>query len=208
MIFKKERFDREKIFSKIAQLQRNKSRDFKLHVFYAGTYYNEFVRSGKLKSFLLQKLRSRFSKSVMLTMLRMSRDHLITQEKMKNITRGLDLKEQEGVCDDLEHIYEKIKAGKCDSNDQFSVSIYAGKVEETQSYFLQKLTENEMQLVDMKDENHLATYSWYYAGHLNGRQNPDVDEKEMKLSHSESKYVKFSCQRKTFRFSTSETYKI
>ena len=109
MIFKKERFDREKIFSKIAQLQRNKSRDFKLHVFYAGTYYNEFVRSGKLKSFLSQKLRSRFSKSVMLTMLRMSRDHLITQEKMKNITRGLDLKEQEGVCDDLEHIYEKSK---------------------------------------------------------------------------------------------------
>ena len=173
----------------------------KLHVFYAGTYYNEFVRSGKLKSFLLQKLRPSLCKSVLLTMLRMSRDHLITQEKVKNFTSGLHLQEKQGVCDDLEHIYEEIKTGKCDFNDEFPVSIYPSKFEETQSYFLPKLTEKEMQLVDMKDENHLATYSWYYAGHLNGRQNPDVDEKEMKLSNSESKYVKFSCQRKTFLLS-------
>ena len=120
---------------------------------------------------------------------------------MKKFTSGLHLQEKQGVCDDLEHIYEEIKTGQCDFNDEFPVSIYPSKFEEAQSYFLPKLTEKEMQLVDMKDENHLATYSWYYAGHLNGRQNPDVDEKEMKLSNSESKYVKFSCQRKTFLLS-------
>ena len=192
----------------MTHIQRNKSKDLKLHVFYAGTYYNEFVRSSKLESFLLQKLRSSLCKSVMLTMLRMSRDHLITQEKMKNTTQGLNLQEKEGVCDDLEYLYDKLKAGVYDFNDQLSHSIYSRKREETHSYFVSKLTEREMQLVDMKDETHLVTYSWYYAGHLNGRINPDVDEKEMKQSNSESKYVKFSCKRKTFLLSTYDIFRI
>ena len=192
----------------MSHIQRNKSKDLKLHVFYAGTYYNEFVRSSKLESFLLQKLRSSLCKSVMLTMLRMSRDHLITQEKMKNTTQGLNLQEKEGVCDDLEYLFDKLKAGVYNFNDQFSHSIYSRKRKETHSYFVSKLTEREMQLVDMKDENHLVTYSWYYAGHLNGRINPDVDEKEMKLSNSESKYVKFSCKRKTFLLSTYDLFRI
>ena len=168
----------------------------------------------------------------MITMLRMQREHLITKENVNLLTKGLRIDNSRlyrytgpwegnqflefgnrcvtrygkhvgvttltGVCDDLESFFEKIVAGK-----------YSDKFEETKTYFLPSLTEEEMKLVEIKDENHLSTYSKYM--HESGsyynevlitekRGNPDVDEIEMKLSDSKHKYVNCFCERKTLLF--------
>ena len=180
-----------------------RSDNLKLHIMYAGNYYNH--RWYEYKLHLLLKRLTLFQ-TAMITMLRMSRSHLITKEEMEALTKGLQKVPEHlqnfsrnvyrpqkptltRVCDDLDIFFEKIKAGK-----------YSDKFEETRTYFLPKLTEKEMQLVRMKDENHLATYSSYQKRNYYSQPNnlPDIDEKEMKLSDSDSKYVRGSCNRKTF----------
>ena len=55
-----------------------------------------------------------------------------------------------------------------------------------------KLTEKELELVEEKNELHLATYFRQYL-----KRNPDVDPGEMKRSDSRSKYVHGQCLRET-----------
>ena len=57
------------------------------------------------------------------------------------------------------------------------------------TYFLPKLTEEELKLVERRDTSYLETF---------GLSNPDVDETEMMLSESDSKYVHGDSYRKTF----------
>ena len=52
-----------------------------------------------------------------------------------------------------------------------------------------KLTEEDLELVERRDTSYLQTFSW---------SNPDVDETEMMLSESDSKYVHGSSWRRTF----------
>ena len=176
-----------------------RSEDLKLHIFYAGNYYNNIYREYKLHSMLL---RSNWFDSAMMTTLRMSRDHIITQEDVDLLTKGLnsikhrplynhwfglepvpsgkfEVRNGENieVCDDLEYFFKKIKNGN-----------YSKNFEETRTYFLPQLKEDEMQLLDKKDETHLETYL---------RASPDIDQKEIQLSYSQYKYVKCSCERKT-----------
>lgn len=49
-----------------------------------------------------------------------------------------------------------------------------------------------MQLIDIRDEKHLKTYTYYLTD-----ENVDVDVEEMKRSDSKDKYVKVSCLRET-----------
>ena len=67
--------------------------------------------------------------------------------------------------------------------------------EDVYSFFLPKLTKEELKLVAAKNEEHLRTY-WNY---LDG-ENPDVYPEEMKKSDSKDKYVHCSCWRETFLF--------
>ena len=206
-----DKFDEKQIVSKMTNLLQTKSQALKLHILYAGNYYNNDYFEYKLHSLFL---RFNLFESAMITMLRMQREHLITKENVKLLTKGLRIGKSPlytyaspsdgyrgieygnrcvtrygqhvgvttltGVCDDLESFFEKIVAGK-----------YSDKFEETKTYFLPSLTDEEMQLVEMKDKNHLETYS---------SENPDVGKKEMKLSDSKHKYVNCSCERKTFLF--------
>ena len=86
-----------------------------------------------------------------------------------------DLKES--VNDDLDSLFENIRLGK-EPN------------EEVLTYFLPKLTEEELELVERRDTIYFQSfdYSW----------NPDVDETEMMLSESDSKYIDVYSERKTF----------
>ena len=59
-------------------------------------------------------------------------------------------------------------------------------------FFLPKLTEDELKLVEEKNEPYLCTYFEHYWGN-----NPDVDVEEMKKSDSKSKYVHGRCRRIT-----------
>ena len=60
--------------------------------------------------------------------------------------------------------------------------------EKVQTFCFPKLNKKEMQLVEAKDEDHLASY---------GASPVDVAEAEMKLSDSKSKFVHKFCQRDT-----------
>ena len=99
---------------------------------------------------------------------------------MKKYCEGEDQVEKDSVNDDLESLFEKIRVGK--EPDDW-----------VQTYFLPKLSETELELVERRDANYFQTFIEESIGH-----NPDVEEAEMKLSESNSKYVKGSAVRKTY----------
>ena len=81
----------------------------------------------------------------------------------------------------LPSIFEKIRLGKEPD-------------EEVYTYFLPKLTKEELELVERRDTSYLQTFAnWVIL-----EKNPDVDETEMMLSESDSKYVKAWSRRETF----------
>ena len=80
------------------------------------------------------------------------------------------------INDDLESLFEDLRNGK-------EVDAYS------KTYYLPMLTQQELNLVDRKDANYLDTFS-------KGKYS-DVDEAEMKLSESESKFARNDCLRLT-----------
>ena len=70
----------------MTNLLQTESQALKLHIFYAGNYYNNDYFEHKLRS-LFSSLK--LYKSAMITMLRMQREHLITKEDVDLITKGL-----------------------------------------------------------------------------------------------------------------------
>ena len=63
------------------------------------------------------------------------------------------------------------------------------------TYFLPKLTNKELKLVESKDRSYFQTFHYSNA--------TDVDEEEMMLSESDSKYVQSGCARRTFTIKNS-----
>ena len=84
--------------------------------------------------------------------------------------------EKDSVNDDLESFFENIRLGK--EPNEF-----------VKTYFLPRLTEEELKLVERRDKSYLQTFI---------KGNPNVDETEMKLSESDSKYVRCWSDRRTF----------
>ena len=83
---------------------------------------------------------------------------------------------KDSVADDLEAFFEDTRLGKRPLSIAWT-------------YFLPELNLQEMELVENKDQVFFQTFKW-----LN---NADVNETEMKLSSSTSKYVSAYCRRKT-----------
>ncbi len=110
-------------------------------------------------------------KSVMLTSIGVMRVQLITNEKMVNYCNGKE-EAKNSINDDLESFFENIRLGK-------------QPVKYARTYFLPKLTEEELELVDKKDLT-------YFASFIAARPSfdrIDVVEAEMKASESNSKFV-------------------
>ena len=87
---------------------------------------------------------------------------------------------EESVQEDLESFFEKLKIGKEERED-------------VATYFFPKLTDEEMNLVENKDQDHLQEYVWHFI-----ERPVDVDPGEMEESESDSKYVRAKCVRYTF----------
>ena len=115
-------------------------------------------------------------KSVMLTILRLWRLKLITKETMVNYCLGKDELKKESVNDDLNLFFNELRLGK----NPKSLA---------HTYFLPKLTDEEMDLIEEKDPIFLRTFMYDYRA--------DVEEAEMKLSESNSKFVLAKGCRKT-----------
>ena len=111
-------------------------------------------------------------KTVMVTEIQMHRRFLITKEEMENTNKRAGKSTNE----DLESLYEDICLGKKPNN--WGVT-----------YFLPKLTEEEMTMVENKDPNYFATFSASIKA--------DVEPDKMNTSESDSKFVCGFCTRRT-----------
>ena len=156
------------------------------HFIYCYGYYNFSYSEGefeKLKEKILKKMRKYGIQSSILTMLDMERQNLITKEKSKLAAEG-KLKN-----DPLWNVYE---GSINDDLDSFINNLQNSNEVENEyvwSFFLPKLTKEELKLVEEKNREHMMSYSW--------RFDADVDVEEMKQSDSKDKYVYSWCRRRT-----------
>ena len=116
----------------------------------------------------------------MVTLIFMRKWNIITKEKMENFTLGKE-DQTESVNDDFDSIFEDLRLKREPSESNWT-------------YFLPKLTEEELKLVTRKDTNYFKTFGKAKLD-LNY---PDVIEAEMKLSESKSRFVEGDCERETF----------
>ena len=141
----------------------------------------------------LSKMKKYGIQAAILTVLTMERKNLITKEKQKEAFKGklytklYKFKDWENfhgsINDDLELFLDKIlKNEKIDD-------------EMVRSFLLPKLTDQELKLIEDKDEDYLKTFSEY----IFGGENPDVDKEEMKKSNSKDKYVHCRCWRRIIK---------
>ena len=170
--------------------------DLMPHFIYCGDHYLSTKESlNRLKEIFLTKMEKYGIRLAILTMLIMRRWKLLTKEKVKMAYEGKLKNDEEwkfyeqSIHDDLETFFEKLQHQKEVKNEAVG------------SFFLPKLTEDELKLVKQKDELHLATYSRHYWG-----GNPDVPVEEMNKSDSKSKYVHGRCFRWTIHLAL-ESYK-
>ena len=158
----------------------------KIHFVYAGYYYNTFVSGSqyedRLRSFIRAGMKKYKVNSVMVTMTYMWKHKIITKETMEKYCNG-EKYPKNSVNDDLESFFEDIRLGKEPD-------------EEVTTYFLPKLTEEEMELVERKDTSYFETYML---------ANPDVAEGKMKLSESDLKFARGYGWRKTFTIENSSS---
>ena len=104
----------------------------------------------------------------MVTIISLRRLNLIMKEEMENYCRGENTFRPDSVNDDLETFFEDLQLGKEPNKNVIT-------------YFIQNLTEKEMELVELKDPSYLKTFLY--------SSNADVKETKMKLSKSNSKFV-------------------
>lgn len=128
-------------------------------------------------------------KFAIVTVLEICRLKLVTKETMVAHHKGR-FSIEHSVNDDLDFFFEGLQLGLV-CNERIN------------TFCFPKLNETEMKLMNLKDEHHLNSHSWYLdGGEEEGEdfssKNPDVNESEMRLSGSKSKYVDILCDRSTF----------
>ena len=160
------------------------------HFIYCGNHYSTTKEAQyELQKMFLEKMRKHGVQSAMLTLMSLSRSHLVTKEKVKKAYKenfiyprpinklGKIVKFEQSIHEDLETLFQNLQ-------NQVNVKKVNVPIGCGHSYFFPMLTEKEKKLVESKNEEHLKTYSKYsYGG------NPDVDPKEMASSDSKSKFV-------------------
>ena len=115
-------------------------------------------------------------KKVMVTMMSMYRWYLISKEQMESYCKGQETK-KESVNDDLESLFKDLQLGKEPD-------------EHVRTYFLPKLTKEELELVERKVYWFMYTFSF--------EMDADVLKSDMEASESDSKFVEGKGDRITF----------
>ena len=161
----------------------NEANGLKIHfVFAVGCYTTIYRDAMRLSSFIHDGMKQmRNIEEVMVTVLNMKRVRLITNEAMT--TKAI---KEVSITDDLQSLFEDLRLGKERAEWIHGLIFF--------TYFLPKLTDEEMRLVDRKDTSYFETFSF---------ADPDVDEAEMKLSESDSKFLHGRGSRSTFTISRS-----
>ena len=160
------------IDSAFAKIVKNETK-LEPHFVFAANLFKQALR---LKPLILNGMQKYGIKKAMVTEIGLRRFHLITKEKMENYSKGKESRKL-SVNDDLESLFDDIRLGK-------------KPVDFVRTYFLPKLTKEELKLVERKDNNFMKTFV-----HDRGA---DVSEAEMELSESESKFVRAVGWRETY----------
>ena len=148
-------------------------------------YCSDFTFTDQnLKEIILTSMRKYGIQMALFTFLYMERLHLITKEKSKQVYHGTlpktDLQNfvwftyayDGSVNNDLESFLD---------DPDFKKKTYS-------NFCLQKLTKEELKLVEEKNPDYMATFENKF---------PDVDPEEMKKSDSKDKYLVCFCRRST-----------
>ena len=181
---RKEHFDKKTIDSAFRKITENEAKELKTHFVYVGRYY--WIYENRLRSFILEGMKKLKMNSVMVTSIYIRKWKIITKEKMEKYCKGEDREREDSVNDDLESFFEDLRLGK-EPDD------------EVWTYFLPKLTEEELELVERKDASYLHAFF---------EDDPDVEEAEMKLSESDSKFVQGVGRRRTITIENSSEQNI
>ena len=162
----------------------NRADDLEIHFVYAGGYY--FLSD--LKSLIRKGMKLHRVNSVMVTSINIWRQKLITKENMENYFNGKD-GEANSVNDDLESFFQDLRLGRRPNDDVIT-------------HYITKLTEEEMKLVEMRDQNYFDTiYRYLLKDDL--EKTISTFEAEMKMSESKSQFVDGYCSRETFTIKNS-----
>ena len=149
-------------------------------------YCSDFTFTDQnLKEIILTSMRKYGIQMALFTFLYMERLHLITKEKYKQVYDGkLQPTNQDNfiwfmydgsVNNDLESF---LNDPENDDREKVQLS----------NFYLQKLTKEELKLVEEKNPKYMATFD---------RKFPDVNPEEMKKSNSKDKYLHCFCRRST-----------
>ena len=189
--FKIEKNDFEMVNAALRSASRNP--DLTTHFICMTSYYNEFDHPNdslqRFKETFIDGMTNYRIESAVLTIADTMRERLVTTEVMTDHYRGkyarrngcVDSIFEHSLNDDLEIFYDKLKLGQVTT-------------ESVLTFCFRKLTEKEMKLVNLKDEYHMASYAA-------SESYKDVDDTEMKMSDSKSKFVLVISDRYTFVFS-------
>ena len=190
MILFKVRFDAKIIDSAFQKIITNQATKLKTH-FICDSYYYYWSHEDKLRSLILEGMKKYGIQSVMLTIMFMARDKLITNEKMKSYCKGnVATRQKDSVNDDLESFLKDLRLGKNPNERVFT-------------YFLPKLTEEEMNLIEVKDKSYLQNFSFKDPVKETRNLFKDPLKETQNLSESDSKFVSGWCERKTFTMETN-----
>ena len=130
--------------------------------------------------------------SSILTILRMGKQRLITKETYQQASEGKLKKDPNwedydgSINDDIDSYFEKFLNQEKIKNEQVA------------SFFLPKLTKEELKLVEEIDREYMRQYLFTLLGMSKGDKTAaDVDVEEMKQSDSKDKYAQCRCVRQT-----------
>ena len=161
---------------------KSKTKNMDIHFVYACDYSRPFTKDYRLRSNILKGMKKyKFSK-VMVTIIHLWRDRLITKEEMLYHCNGKKDTAGESVNEDIYSLFEDLCLGKVPD-------------EYVDTYFLPQLTEEELDLVEQKNQNFMGTF--------NQMMNADVGKAVMAASKSDSKFVHGRGFRKTFTIENS-----
>ena len=166
-------------FKKIVE---DKAEDLETHFVYAGYHYNN-IFADDLKSIILKGMKKYNFKMVMVTNIHLRRSRLITKERMENYCKGKEFRKV-SVNDDMESLLLDLQLGSKPD-------------EEVLTYFLPKLTKEELKLV-----NNCSVHNEFWKTFI-WRDKADVNEDEMNASESKSKFVYAWGERSTFSIQNS-----
>ena len=173
------RFNEEVIDSAFKKIVDDKTEDLETHFVYTG---HPFVEDN-LKSIILKGMKKYKFKMVMATRISLRRRKVITKERMENYCKG-KYYEKQSVNDDLESLLHDLQLGS--KPDEL-----------VGTYFLPKLTTEELKLVD-----NCSVHNEFWNTFLNGVL-ADVNKDEMNASESKSKFVYAWGERSTFTIQNS-----